>query len=65
MNKLNQTIALTNLKAQFNGVDVLPINIIGSRGTGKTSVVKLLVAQLDSHLLNCSIPSKDISYFGG
>lgn len=64
MKTLN-TIIKTNVRAQININHITPINLIGVRGIGKTSLIKQIVKDLNSTLLHVSIPAKNLEYFSG
>ena len=65
MNALLQTIIKTNLEGQFSGAELLPINICGQRGLGKSATVRQIAKDLKATICTVSIPSKDLSYFTG
>ena len=65
MDQITQQLIEANLKAQINGVDLLPICLFGKPGVGKTSTVASIAKEIGAKLYAVSIPSKDISYFGG
>ena len=65
MDHITQQLITKNLQAQINGVDLLPICLFGKPGVGKTSTVASIAKEIGAKLYAVSIPSKDISYFGG
>ena len=65
MDQITQQLITKNLQAQINGVDLLPICLFGKPGVGKTSTVASIAKEIGAKLYAVSIPSKDISYFGG
>ena len=65
MNKLTMEIITKNLLGQINGKDLLPINIIGKPGTGKTMTCRELTTTLGAAFYNLSIPNTRLEQWSG
>ena len=58
-------IITKNLNGQLDGKDLLPINIIGKPGTGKTATCRKLAADMDAGFINLSLPNTRLEQWSG
>lgn len=65
MNKLTIDLITTNLQQQITGNHLLPLNVLGVPGIGKSATITSVTQAIGSKLLNVSIPTKSIEYFTG
>jgi len=65
MNDLIVQTIQRNIEGQFEGRDLLPLNLLGSPGIGKTSTIREIASRLDAGFLDVSLPSKNLEYFNG
>lgn len=65
MNKLIIELITKNLQGQLEGKDLLPINIIGKPGIGKTATCRSIAESLDAGFINLSLPNTRLEQFSG
>ena len=65
MNTLTAELIKANLQAQIDGKRILPLNISGDRGLGKTATIQAITKELNSELLLVNIGSKNLEFFSG
>jgi len=65
MNTLTMEIITKNLNGQLDGKDLLPINIIGKPGTGKTATCRKLAEDMDAGFINLSLPNTRLEQWSG
>ena len=65
MNTLTMEIITKNLNGQLDGRDLLPINIIGKPGTGKTATCRKLAEDMGAGFINLSLPNTRLEQWSG
>ena len=65
MNTLAMEVITKNLIGQFDGKDLLPINIIGRPGIGKTAACKKLAEDMGAGFINLSLPNTRLEQLSG
>ncbi len=65
MNKLIIELITKNIQGQIAGKDLLPINIIGKPGIGKTVTCRAIAQKLGAGFINLSLPNTRLEQWSG